>query len=529
MRRIYAIAVCMCLCGLSNWARPVVNFSTFFGGYGSEQVVAMALDSKANIVVLGTTDSPNFQITNAIVFTNEVVGGKLHMFIAKFDPTGQTLIFSTKIGGTGVETPYALGLDREDNIYVTGATTSTNLPALPATSSIETSFPFLMKLNADASEVLDATTWGIPLRTTDIMAVGDGKVWLAGEFTSTAWPTSDLDKVIGDLGDLDAFLILYNSISQRVERSYRIGGRGSEWWRVRIAQDTKGNLIVAGYTRDGRFPVTQGRATGEGEFLQKYSKEGDLIFSILLPLPGWVTGSRASSGSVAVDPQGDIWVVTGQVSKLLKVQGDGSRILSTNSFPGAVINDLKIDSAGRAIVVGAVDASADFPIATPLQRSSAGGTSDAFVTVISTDGRDILFSTRYGAAGDDVAKVMVLTGDGSLMVGGSTSSGLTPTSKGLPLVNAFQSKFGGSYDAFLLRIDGYTNVPPFIRLISERTAAGDVVIRIPVEGRGYTLQSMPDFSCHEWVNEGVIGQELTRTNRAIERMKFFRLVGEWPR
>jgi hypothetical protein len=228
--------------------------------------------------------------------------------------------------------------------------------------------------------------------------------------------------------------------------------------------------------------------------------------------------------SVGADSKGDIWVIAGQTSRLIKVQGDSSRILFEKVLPGTTINDLKIDSAGRAVLVGAVNDSASFPIATPLQRSFAGGRSDAFVTIFSPDGRDILFSTRYGAAGDDVAKAVAVTSDASLIVGGSTSSAPATDAKGFPIVNAFQAKLGGGVDAFLARIDSYTNVPPFLRLTQELSAQGEIVVRIPVEGEGYLLQSITNLTRGEWVNESLTPGGLVLTNRTVERMKFFRLV-----
>lgn len=523
MRRLFAIAVTMWLFALSNWARPAVNFSTFFGGYGSEQVVALAVDSHGNIITLGTTDSRSFPLTNSVPFTNETRAGQVNMFIAKFDPTGQRLIFSARMGGDGVETPFALTLDAQDNVYVTGVTTSTNFPADIPIHGTGTYFPFLLKLRADGSEVLVSSTLGAPFGTStrDVVWAGSGKVWIAGQVWQRDWPKSANHRDIGDLASQDVFLILYDSETRTVERSYRIGGPGDEKIQVRTAIDSEGNVIVAGSTTSNPFPITHRLFKGEGGFLQKYSNAGDLIFSILLPLP--------SVTSVGADLKGDIWVIAGQTSRLIKIQADGSRILFEKSLPGATINDLKVDSTGRAVLVGAVNDSASFPIATPLQRSFAGGRSDGFVTIISSDGRDILFSTRYGAAGDDVAKAVAVAGDASLIVGGSTSSAPATATKGFPVVNAFQPKFRGDLDAFLTRIDSYTNVPPFLRLTPERNVNGEVVIRVPLEGQGYVLQSITNLTRGEWVDEPISAGGLVLTNRPVERMKFFRLLGAWPR
>jgi hypothetical protein len=260
--RVYVLTVWMCWVTWSLSARPVVNFSTYLGGSLSEQVVALAVDSQGNIIALGTTDSRNFPLTNSVAFTNETRAEQVDMFIAKFDPTGQRLIFSARLGGDGVETPHALALDAQGNVYVTGVTTSTNFPADIPIHGTGTYFPFLLKLKADGAEVLVSTTLEAPFGTStrDVVSAGSGKVWIAGQGWQRDWPTSANHREIGDLANQDAFLILYDSETRTVERSYRIGGPGEEKIQVRTATDSEGNLIVAGSTTSNPFPIAYSRA-----------------------------------------------------------------------------------------------------------------------------------------------------------------------------------------------------------------------------------------------------------------------------
>ena len=53
------------------------------------------------------------------------------VFVAKLDPTGSKLIYSTYLGGDSRDYPSGLGLDSSGNAYVTGSTSSTNFPVTP--------------------------------------------------------------------------------------------------------------------------------------------------------------------------------------------------------------------------------------------------------------------------------------------------------------------------------------------------------------------------------------------------------------
>lgn len=128
-------------------------YATYLGGSGDEEGRGLALDAAGNIFLSGTTASPNFPLADALQQTN---GGGRDVFAAKLNPAGNSLIYSTYLGGNGNDT-HALGnaLDSDGNLYVTGFTSSTNFPVVNALqpNNATNSDIFITKLSPISSVV----------------------------------------------------------------------------------------------------------------------------------------------------------------------------------------------------------------------------------------------------------------------------------------------------------------------------------------------------------------------------------------
>ncbi|MCW5979117.1 MAG: hypothetical protein KIT09_13660 [Bryobacteraceae bacterium] len=114
--------------------QPGITQPSFAGG-GSTIPRAAALDPEGNIWIAGSTDSEDFKLVNPIIATK--VAYRITAFVAKLDPTGQKLLFSTYLGA---QTPQpdplirgsvatALAIDNAGNVYVGGETADRDFPA----------------------------------------------------------------------------------------------------------------------------------------------------------------------------------------------------------------------------------------------------------------------------------------------------------------------------------------------------------------------------------------------------------------
>ena len=104
-----------------------ISYFTYLGGANSDAATGIALDPSRNAYVTGTTVSTNFP-TSGSVFQPTYGGGNADSFVAKLDPTGATLVYSSFLGGTNTELATGVAVDSNGSAYVTGQTCSEDFP-----------------------------------------------------------------------------------------------------------------------------------------------------------------------------------------------------------------------------------------------------------------------------------------------------------------------------------------------------------------------------------------------------------------
>jgi uncharacterized repeat protein (TIGR01451 family) len=109
-----------------NSSATDVLFSTFVGGSDEDQGNAFAIDAAGAAYVTGSTRSTNFPVK--LPLQTETNDANTDAFVVKINPTGTRLAFSTYFGGNGADRALAVAVDGSGNVYIGGATFSTNLP-----------------------------------------------------------------------------------------------------------------------------------------------------------------------------------------------------------------------------------------------------------------------------------------------------------------------------------------------------------------------------------------------------------------
>jgi len=107
-------------------------YSTFLGGSGGDGASSIAVDSLGRAYVAGGTSSTDFPVLNPI---QAHLAGAQDAFVTKLSATGNSLFFSTYLGGTAVDVANSIRLDSAGNAFVGGATDSTNFPTTPGAFS----------------------------------------------------------------------------------------------------------------------------------------------------------------------------------------------------------------------------------------------------------------------------------------------------------------------------------------------------------------------------------------------------------
>jgi uncharacterized repeat protein (TIGR01451 family) len=111
---------------------PVLSYSSFLGGSGSDQATSIAVDSGGNAFITGSTFSTDFPTAAP---QQAAAAGQSDIFVLKLNTNAAgtaALVYSTFIGGREEDRGNGLAIDSSGNAYVTGATTSTNFPTVSA-------------------------------------------------------------------------------------------------------------------------------------------------------------------------------------------------------------------------------------------------------------------------------------------------------------------------------------------------------------------------------------------------------------
>lgn len=103
-------------------------YSTYLGGSGDDDLIAfpwgiLAVDNLGNAYITGGTTSTDFPTVHPVQATS---GGGYDAYVAKLNPTGSALIYSTYMGGSGDDIGRGIAVDSNGNAYVTGQTSSSN-------------------------------------------------------------------------------------------------------------------------------------------------------------------------------------------------------------------------------------------------------------------------------------------------------------------------------------------------------------------------------------------------------------------
>jgi len=157
---------------------------------------------------VGTTSSTNFPTVSPIQLLN--AGGANDAFVSKLSAAGNSLIYSTYLGGSGDDKGDRITVDSAGNTYVTGNTTSTNFPTKNAIQSVSGGGQdaFVTKIDSSGSTLVDSTYFGGSGNDVGggIAVDANGAVYVAGSTTSTNFPTANPLQAANGGGANDAFI-----------------------------------------------------------------------------------------------------------------------------------------------------------------------------------------------------------------------------------------------------------------------------------------------------------------------------------
>lgn len=320
-------------------------FSTYLGGTGDDRGQRVAVDGTGAATVVGFTSSIDFPTRTPLQAAN--AGGPSDVFITRLAADGQSLLWSTYIGGaTGWEDAYAITVDAVGRSYVAGSTSSCDFPThapFQATcgggsASLDA---FVLALEADGAAFLFSTYLGGSGidQGMGIGLDGAGNVALGGWTGSFDFPTKNAIQA-ASRGSCEAYALKLAPDGASLVFSTYLGGSGCDE-PYGLAVDPAGNIVLTGYIRSADYPSVN-------------------------PI-------------MAFQPGQDAFVT--------KIAADGQSLLYSTPFGGSDLDNgyqVAVDALGAAYVVGSTF-SDNFPVVSAFQPAFGGATSlsgDAFVTRI---------------------------------------------------------------------------------------------------------------------------------------------------
>jgi hypothetical protein len=262
---------------------PVVVYSSYLGGSSqSSPVNGAALNASGQLYVAGTTNAVDFPTTPGVIFptcpvpesgsTKCGASSQSAAFVAKIAANGQSLVYSTYLGGSGsgnggsgADTAVGVAVTANDEAWVAGNTNSDNFPITPDALQLNCS-PVWTDFNNNTGQYTN-------------VGPSCGNYNTGGEYV---------------YGNASPYVVKLNSTGTAILYGTFLGGTQSNYI-VGVALDTAGNVYVAGSAvspnpsvvgpvngTNFNFPVTAGAYQGAGSqfwtpFVSEISADGHTL------------------------------------------------------------------------------------------------------------------------------------------------------------------------------------------------------------------------------------------------------------
>lgn len=251
-----------------NASGSALVYSTYLGGSYGDGIGGIAVDGAGSAYVTGSTSSTDFPTRNPFQAAN---AGYQDAFIAKLNPAGTSLVYSTYLGGGGNEHTTGIAVDGSGNAYVAGQTESYNFPtARPIQASNRSALDtaFVSELNAAGSALVYSTYLGGSVTSTGqgnsdgaigIAVDPPGDAYVTGYTNATDFPVKNALQSTIDANQV-AFVTEFAPLGTSLVFSTYLGG-GNDTEARGIAVSSVGQVYVTGRTYASNYYLCPSSAT----------------------------------------------------------------------------------------------------------------------------------------------------------------------------------------------------------------------------------------------------------------------------
>jgi hypothetical protein len=363
---------------------PVLTYSTYLGGTGTESFVNVAIDSVGVIYVAGSTTSADFPFPNPANVPPPVapiqahLAGAQNIFIAVINqslPPAQQLVYTTYLGGSGSDFAAGVAVSTDIDqftdgidIVVAGSTTSNDFPT--NTSATSGLLPF-QAAPIEAGTHLHGFISRLNLGTNSTLRYS---TYLSGFNTAG----NSTDTVTGLAIDTQSDAFVTGTTTSNDDSSFGFPANP--------------DALQIGSFAPNQFFASKINTKGSGS--------GSMLYSTYFGGGNPQTG-QTQGGGIAVDGAGNIYITGG--TNFLSKAGPNQE----PAFPTTLAYQSCLDEAGKTICT--------------LQNPTA---LDAFVAkIIPTPGQTApVYCTYLGGSGDDIGFAIAVDSTNNAYITGSTTS-----------------------------------------------------------------------------------------------------------
>jgi hypothetical protein len=345
-----------------------ILYSSYLGGSNEDSGYGIAVDPLHNIYVTGLTYSVDLPLAGALQ-PNSLAGDA---FVSKISSTG-SLMFSTYLGGTGLDQGNGIAVDSVGDTYVTGGTNSLNL----STSGV---FQSAMAGEGDAFVAKYSTSQPAPALVyftylggtkadsgAGIAVDSSGNAYVAGRTVSTDFPTTSdaFQRTFGG-GNADAFIAKLDAAGVTLTYSSYLGGTNTDiGTSIAIDSDVPAGAYVAGQTCSLDFPLSNPEQATPGGNCDAFASKIGVLEGIAINPTGLVFPPQTQG-------------TTSQTQTLTLVSGVSPVTITSISLAGANSGDFAIvtNTCGATLA-----ANSQCTITVNFTPSAAGNRS-AFLSIV---------------------------------------------------------------------------------------------------------------------------------------------------
>jgi hypothetical protein len=489
-----------------------LEYSTYFGGSRQDYAYNIAVDALANAYIVGSTYSTDLPVSGGAL--QKINKGQQDAFFIKLNSKGTTLEYSTYFGGSGDDSAWSIAIDKKRNVYIAGDTKSVDFPV--SQGSMQKDFKgvndaFVIKFNTNGF-VLEYSTYlgGIFGDYAKAICVDESyHAYITGNTMSPDFPITQGAFQTANKAD-NAFIAKLDALGNMLVYSTFLGGTVQDI-ALGIAVDIEDNAYVTGRTMSPDFPVTPGAFQVKHKglvdvFVAKLNFRGsallyssfmggsgsDIAYDILVDSNkcAYLTGSTQSPDFPVTLKAYQTKQIGSLDGFVVKINDNGTKQLYSTYLGGSeqdIARSIAMDKKGFVYIVGET-LSNNFPTTSGSYQKNKSLGHDAFVAKLSTDLKDLHYSSFLGGSYSENPWDMALDLDGKVYIVGQTNSTDFPVTAG-----AYQKSISGSQDFFLSKMN----------LIATETKDGKITMILTIGSKNaYVNQQLVVLDVAPFIDSG---------------------------